>query len=80
MIVGVGNADFTEINALDSDNGFLTHNGVTAVHDIVQFVPFKDFANNHEDLARTTLREIPGQVMAAFRQYGYVPHLPRPRQ
>lgn len=44
IIVGVGDADFTAMNFLDGDNGVLRSNrGDTAVRDIVQFVPFREF-------------------------------------
>lgn len=38
IIIGVGNADFTEMNVLDGDNALLQSMGVTATRDIVQFV------------------------------------------
>jgi Copine len=44
IIVGVGSADFTAMNALDSDKKMLQDkNGCVAQRDIVQFVPFRDF-------------------------------------
>ena len=44
IIVGVGNADFTDMNALDGDDGVLkSASGEPAKRDIVQFVPFRDF-------------------------------------
>lgn len=36
IIVGVGNADFSSMETLDSDNKKLTMNGQTAARDIVQ--------------------------------------------
>jgi hypothetical protein len=39
LIVGIGSADFSEMKRLDSDNGLLSAQGVTAMRDIVQFVP-----------------------------------------
>jgi len=41
IIVGVGNADFTNMNRLDGDNGLYSSKGVMAPRDIVQFVPFR---------------------------------------
>lgn len=38
IIIGIGNADFTEMNALDSDGALLQSFGQTATRDIVQFV------------------------------------------
>ena len=44
IIVGVGNADFTDMRLLDGDDGPLRcPRGVPAARDIVQFVPFRDF-------------------------------------
>uniref|UniRef100_K1QAM7 Copine-7 n=1 Tax=Magallana gigas TaxID=29159 RepID=K1QAM7_MAGGI len=44
IIVGVGEADFSDMNFLDGDNGILKGaNGRPALRDIVQFVPFRDF-------------------------------------
>lgn len=44
IIVGVGNADFSDMRLLDGDDGPLRcPRGVPAARDIVQFVPFRDF-------------------------------------
>lgn len=44
IIVGVGNADFSDMRLLDGDDGPLRcPKGVPAARDIVQFVPFRDF-------------------------------------
>lgn len=44
IIVGVGNADFSDMNELDGDNGVLkSPTGEQAWRDIVQFVPFREF-------------------------------------
>ena len=41
IIVGVGEADFTNMNRLDGDNGLFNTKGQKARRDIVQFVPFR---------------------------------------
>lgn len=41
IIVGVGNADFGNMNKLDGDNGLFGSNGVRCPRDIIQFVPFR---------------------------------------
>ena len=47
IIVGVGNADFSDMNFLDGDNGILKGaNGRPAERDIVQFVPFMKYASS----------------------------------
>jgi len=44
IIVGVGEADFSAMEFLDSDDKLLkTATGDVAARDIVQFVPFRDF-------------------------------------
>uniref|UniRef100_A0A3B3CKQ9 Copine-3 n=1 Tax=Oryzias melastigma TaxID=30732 RepID=A0A3B3CKQ9_ORYME len=46
IIVGVGGADFGAMEFLDGDNGQLrSATGETAMRDIVQFVPFRQFKN-----------------------------------
>jgi len=46
IIVGVGEADFKAMEFLDGDGGVLKSvSGEAAVRDIVQFVPFKQFAS-----------------------------------
>lgn len=46
IIVGVGEADFKAMEVLDGDNGVLKSlSGEPVARDIVQFVPFKQFAN-----------------------------------
>ncbi|XP_051543228.1 copine-3-like isoform X3 [Myxocyprinus asiaticus] len=46
IIVGVGKADFTDMEILDGDDGLLRSiTGESAVRDIVQFVPFRKFQN-----------------------------------
>lgn len=44
IIIGVGNAEFGDMEFLDGDDGVLkAPNGIAAQRDIVQFVPFRDF-------------------------------------
>lgn len=44
IIIGVGDADFTEMQMLDGDDGVLkAPNGQPVHRDIVQFVPFRDY-------------------------------------
>ena len=79
IIVGIGNADFTSMNELDSDNGLLSHDGKFAVRDIVQFVPFRDFLHNSDPwkaasaLAKALLAEIPSQLVSYMKTKNYTP-------
>ncbi|XP_053714389.1 copine-3-like isoform X3 [Synchiropus splendidus] len=65
IIVGVGGADFTAMEFLDGDDGRLrSQTGESAMRDIVQFVPFRQFQNSpKEALAKSVLAEVPGQLM-----------------
>ncbi|XP_066579405.1 copine-3 isoform X1 [Amia ocellicauda] len=68
IIIGVGGADFSAMEFLDGDNGVLrAPTGETAIRDIVQFVPFRQFLNApKEALAQSVLAEVPGQVVTYF--------------
>jgi hypothetical protein len=68
VIVGVGNADFSTMDYLDSDQQMLSNGRATAKRDIVQFVQFNKFANQHYSaLAAETLAEIPQQLTQFMR-------------
>ncbi|KAK3515151.1 hypothetical protein QTP70_008160, partial [Hemibagrus guttatus] len=44
IIVGVGNADFTDMQILEGDEGILrSPKGEPVLRDIVQFAPFRNF-------------------------------------
>ena len=68
IIVGIGNADFTNMNVLDSDDIKLKDkNGRKADRDLVQFVEFKKFCYNGELLAQKILEEIPRQFCEYYQ-------------
>uniref|UniRef100_A0A671NWZ6 Copine-3 n=1 Tax=Sinocyclocheilus anshuiensis TaxID=1608454 RepID=A0A671NWZ6_9TELE len=69
IIVGVGEADFKAMEFLDGDNGVLKSlTGEPVARDIVQFVPFKQFANApKEALAQSVLAEVPNQLVSYFK-------------
>ncbi len=62
IIVGVGNAEFSNMERLDGDNGLYASNGKKAQRDIVQFVPFREVQLNPDLLAQELLAELPSQV------------------
>ena len=67
IIIGIGDADFTNMNRLDADEEILCdESGRIAERDLVQFVPFKDFKNDGEKLAEQVLEEIPRQIVEFF--------------
>lgn len=45
IIIGVGMADFSDMERLDADKKALQFNGRKASRDIVQFVPFRSYIN-----------------------------------
>jgi len=74
IIIGVGDANFDMMSELDGDEKKLSSHGQTATvnsayyrtnrqRDIVQFVPFRKFAGNSQELAKETLAEIPAQFL-----------------
>ena len=76
IIVGVGGADFSAMDELDADEVPLySHRYRKQMSaDIVQFVPFRDFAHNPMQLAKETLEEVPGQMLNFFRVNGIRPN------
>ncbi|XP_073911562.1 copine-7 isoform X1 [Castor canadensis] len=68
IIVGVGNADFTDMKILDGDDGALrSPRGEPALRDIVQFVPFRELKNaSPAALAKCVLAEVPKQVVEYY--------------
>ncbi|XP_070604099.1 copine-3 [Erythrolamprus reginae] len=83
IIVGVGGADFSAMEFLDSDSGALrSRSGEAAIRDIVQFVPFRQFHNApKEALAQSVLAEVPQQVVSFFSMYKLQPpHRPSANQ
>ena len=79
--VGVGDADFTAMDDLDSDLALLSVDGITAKRDIVQFVPLNRFMSrkgapgirSQADLAREVLAEIPEQMTSFMKSKGFLP-------
>jgi Copine len=78
IIIGVGNADFSQMNILDGDGTVLrSSKGLSAARDIVQFVPFREFSQRGAtELAAEVLRELPNQVTDFFSRVGKVPNQP----
>lgn len=86
IIIGVGKADFSQMDVLDADEGLLQAEGRRAVRDIVQFVAFHKFIAGYTDtlseqqreyvqaqLAKDVLAELPQQVTSYMRSNGIVP-------
>ena len=68
IIIGIGDADFRNMNVLDADDEpLISRNGRKADRDLVQFVPFRDFSYNGEKLAQEVLAEVPRQVIEYYQ-------------
>lgn len=76
LIVGVGGADFKEMEFLDGDNGERLENttGRVASRDIVQFVPFRDVQGGEVSVAQTLLAELPTQFLTYMRTKSIEPN------
>ena len=69
IIIGIGNADFSNMVQLDADDHPLINSrGVIAARDLVQFVPFLKYEKNHELLTDEVLAEIPRQLIEYYEQ------------
>ncbi|KAL2935545.1 Protein BONZAI 1 [Bienertia sinuspersici] len=75
LIVGVGGADFKEMEFLDGDNGerLESTSGRVASRDIVQFVPLRDVQGGEVSVAQTLLAELPTQFLTYMRTRGIEP-------
>ncbi|KAJ9464571.1 Copine-D [Diplonema papillatum] len=62
LIIGVGDGPFEKMEQLSADDRPLKSSTKQIMQrDIVGFVPFREYRNSPEDLARETLKEIPRQ-------------------
>ncbi|XP_047327536.1 protein BONZAI 1-like [Impatiens glandulifera] len=77
LIVGVGGADFKEMEILDADKGerLETFGGRVASRDIVQFVPFRDVHNGEIPVIQALLAELPSQFLSYMRARNIVPNV-----
>ncbi|KAK2977378.1 hypothetical protein RJ640_013357 [Escallonia rubra] len=76
LIVGVGAADFTQMEILDADNGHRLESstGRIATRDIVQFVPMRDVHGGQISIVQSLLAELPGQFLSYMRSRDIRPH------
>ena len=68
IIIGIGNADFSNMKFLDADDQplFSGKSQLFSKRDNVQFVEFNKYKNNLEKLAQETLMELPRQIVDYF--------------
>ncbi|GMI67326.1 hypothetical protein like AT5G61910 [Hibiscus trionum] len=76
LIVGVGGADFKEMEILDADKGerLESSTGRVASRDIVQFVPFRDVQNGRTSVVQSLLAELPTQFLTYMRSRDIKPN------
>lgn len=75
LIVGVGNANFEQMEVLDADNGkrLESSTGRIATRDIVQFVPMREVQGGQISVVQSLLEELPVQFLAYMRSRGIEP-------
>ncbi|CAM8923552.1 unnamed protein product [Rhodiola kirilowii] len=78
LIVGVGNADFSQMEELDADNGRRLQDsaGRVATRDIVQFVPMREVnvAAGQISVVQSLLEELPGQFLTFMQSRDIKPN------
>ncbi|OVA04382.1 C2 calcium-dependent membrane targeting [Macleaya cordata] len=69
LIVGVGGADFKEMEILDADSGkrLESYTGRVATRDIVQFVPMREVHGGQISIVQSLLEELPSQFLMYMR-------------
>ncbi|XP_029150928.1 protein BONZAI 1 isoform X1 [Arachis hypogaea] len=77
LIVGVGGADFKEMEVLDADKGepLESSSGRVASRDIVQFVPYRDVQSGEISVVQALLAELPTQFLTYVRSRNIQPSL-----
>ncbi|KAG8085379.1 hypothetical protein GUJ93_ZPchr0010g9457 [Zizania palustris] len=78
LIVGVGNADFKQMEILDGDSGkrLESSTGRISTRDIVQFVPMREVQGGQISVVQSLLEELPGQFLAYMRSRDIKPRAP----
>ncbi|KAM7471579.1 hypothetical protein LguiA_009762 [Lonicera macranthoides] len=76
LIVGVGGADFKEMEVLDGDKGerLESTTGRVASRDIVQFIPFRDVQSGEISVVQSLLAELPSQFLTYMRSRDIHPY------
>ncbi|KAG5223646.1 COPINE family protein [Salix suchowensis] len=77
LIVGVGGADFKEMEILDADKGdrLESSTGRVASRDIVQFIPFRDVQSGEISVVQALLAELPTQFLSYMRSRNIQPNM-----
>ncbi|XP_073113970.1 protein BONZAI 3 isoform X2 [Elaeis guineensis] len=80
LIVGVGGADFKQMEILDADDGkrLESSTGRIATRDIVQFVPMWEMQGRQISIVQSLLEELPGQFLTYVRSRDIKPIFAHP--
>ncbi|KAG8472877.1 hypothetical protein CXB51_034853 [Gossypium anomalum] len=75
LIVGVGNADFKQMEVLDADDGHRLESstGQVATRDIVQFIPMREVHSGQISAVQALLEELPHQFLTYNRSRNIKP-------
>ena len=74
IIIGIGNANFFNMEILDADeNPLVSSSGEKCIRDLVQFVPFSKFEHNQQRLSEEVLEEIPTQILEYYTKNDMYP-------
>lgn len=75
VIIGIGQENFENMHILDADeNPLIDEDGVKMDRDIVQFVPFRNFAGSSRALNKEVLAEIPREIVNYFKKASIIPN------
>ena len=75
IIIGIGDADFKNMEILDGDNvPLISSIGEKRMRDLVQFVPFNKFKNDGKKLSNEVLEEIPRQITEYYSMNNLSPN------
>ncbi|XWS64848.1 hypothetical protein CRYUN_Cryun05aG0039500 [Craigia yunnanensis] len=75
LIVGVGDADFKQMEILDADDGHRLESSTdrVATRDIVQFVPMREVHGGQISVVQALLEELPSQFLTYMRSRNIKP-------
>ena len=77
IIIGIGDADFTNMNILDADDvPLIDDKGRKSSRDLVQFVPFNNYKHDPLKLGEEVLEEIPRQIVEYYQHQNISPKKP----
>ena len=74
IIVGIGDADFSNMVALDGNvNPLFSRKNVKWMRDLVQFIQYNKYKNDEKTLTKEILEEIPRQVIEYYTLNNFYP-------